>query len=183
MPVSEKTYRQLALEDPGGHWELHHGELRQKDGMSVEHNHVTRRLYGQLFLQLDQQEFEVSANMGHVRRSSESYYIPDVYVIPAEAVREGRRERPNRLEVYAMPLPLVVEIWSPSTGRFDVDSKLPEYQQRGDLEIWWIHPFERTLTAWRRQPDGSYAKSEYTGGVVHAVALPGVVIDLDALFA
>jgi len=25
------------------------------------------------------------------------------------------------------------------------------------LEIWRIHPDERTLTSWQRQPDGSYA--------------------------
>ena len=63
------------------------------------------------------------------------------------------------------------------------DEKLPEYQRRGDLEIWRIHPYDRTLIAWRRRPDGSYAQTTFTGGVVHPVALPGVAIDLDALFA
>jgi Uma2 family endonuclease len=76
-----------------------------------------------------------------------------------------------------------VEIWPRSTGDYDVEEKLPEYQRRGDLEIWRLHPYERTLTAWRRQPDGSYTETIYTGGVVHPVALPGVAIDLDALFA
>jgi len=183
MPVSEKTYRQLVLEDPDGHWELHHGQLRQKEGMSFEHNYVTDRLYRELIRQLDEQEFAVRADMGQVRRSSQSYYIPDVYVVPAKLVRRGRRERPNRLEVYDAPLPLVVEVWSPSTGNYDADSKLLEYQQRGDLEIWRVHPFEHTLTAWRRQPDGSYAESRHTSGVVETVALPGVVIDLATLFA
>jgi hypothetical protein len=45
-----------------------------------------------------------------------------------------------------------------------------------------IHPFDRTLTAWRRQPDGSYTESYYSGGSVQPVALPGVAIDLDTLF-
>ncbi len=35
-------------------------------------------------------------------------------------------------------------------GRVDVESKLPDYRRRGDLEVWRIHPYERTLTAWRR---------------------------------
>ena len=61
--------------------------------------------------------------------------------------------------------------------------KLREYQRRGDLEIWRIHPYEHTLTAWRRQPDGSYAESLHTSGTVSPNALPGVTIDLDALFA
>jgi len=76
----------------------------------------------------------------------------------------------------------VVEVWSPSTGDYDVDAKLPEYHRRGDQEIWRIHPYERMLTAWRRQPDGSYTETVYTGGVVHPLAFPVVAIDLDTLF-
>ena len=32
-----------------------------------------------------------------------------------------RAERAGRLEVYDDPMPLVVEVWSPSTGDYDVD--------------------------------------------------------------
>ena len=75
----------------------------------------------------------------------------------------------------------MVEVWSPSTGDYDVDAKLPVYQQRGDLEIWRIHPYERTLTTWRRQPDGSYEETLHRDGTITPVALPGVTIDLGAL--
>ena len=34
-----------------------------------------------------------------------------------------------------------------------------------------------------RQPDGSYEKSIFTSGIVRPVALPGVEIDLEALFS
>ena len=182
MPVSEKTYRRIALEDPSGHWELHCGQLRQKPDMSFEHNYVLTRLFRQLIAQLDERDFDVRANMGHVRRTAENYHIPDVYVVPVELVQRGRSRTPRALEVYASPLPLVVEVWSPSTGDYDVDAKLPEYQRRGDLEIWRIHPFEQTLTAWRRQPDGTYTEVSYRGGIVELVAFPGITIDLDALF-
>jgi Uma2 family endonuclease len=77
----------------------------------------------------------------------------------------------------------VVEIWSPSTGDFDMVEKLPDYQQRGDREIWYVHPYRRTLTAWRRQRDGTYSETIYRDGVVHSDSLPGVVIDLETLFA
>lgn len=182
MPVSQKTYLQVALEDFEGQWELHCGSLRQKPGMSVEHNHFMTRLFAQLIQQLDEREFTVRSNSGRARRSSESFYIPDVFVVPMELVRRVRNLRRRGLEFYEAPLPLVVEIWSPSTGAYDVDSKLPEYQRRGDLEIWRIHPYERTLTAWQRQPDGSYAESLHRGGMLQPVALPQVTIDLDALF-
>ena len=63
---------------------------------------------------------------------------------------------------------------------FSADSAV--YQQRGDLEIWRIHPYECTLTTWRRLPDGSYEEAVHSEGVVIPTALPGVVIDLAMLF-
>jgi Uma2 family endonuclease len=106
--------------------------------------------------------------------------MPDLMVVPA-AYSEEIRDRPV-LAIFSDPLPLVVEVWSPSTGDYDVDAKVPVYQQRGDLEIWRIHPYERTLTTWIRQSDGSYLESTYREGIIHPVALAGVTIDLDELF-
>lgn len=180
MPVSEQTYLRLALEDPG-QWELHCGHLRRKPGMTAEHNEVAFELGLRLGQQLNRNQYRVRVSLGHVRRSAESYYIPDVFVIPNELFQQ-QRGRPDVLEAYGAPLPLVIEVWSPSTGDYDVDAKLPEYQARGDLEIWRVHPFDRTLTAWRRQVDGTYAVSAFIGGTVQPVALPGVSIDLDTLF-
>jgi hypothetical protein len=82
-----------------------------------------------------------------------------------------------------------VEVWSRPTGAYDFETKLQGYRERGDRENWFIHPYERTLTAWRRQPDGSYAEEIYRGGLVAVascpqspgVPFPGVMIDLDAL--
>src|SRR5438552_19137947 len=148
--------------------------------MTANHILTMSRLCRQLYRQLDENEFDVRADFGTVRRSSQSYYIPDVYVVPLDQVQAQLGT--GRLEVFTVPLPLVVEVWSPSTGDYDVESKLPEYQARGDLEIWRIHPYERTLTAWVRRTDGSYAVSQYSGGVVRPAALPGVSIDLDTLF-
>jgi hypothetical protein len=54
---------------------------------------------------------------------------------------------------------------------------------RGDSEIWRLHPIERTLRGWRRRPDGGYDEFTASSGVIEPRALPGVRIDLDALFA
>ena len=180
MPVSERTYKNVALEDPSGRWELHHGQLRQKPLMSADHNRTISRLFGWIFQQVDQSHFEVRSNLGQVRRSSQSYYLPDVHVVPVELVQ--RQIGTGRLEVFSSPLPLVIEVWSPSTGDYDLESKLPEYQARGDLEIWRVHPYDHTLTAWVRQPDGSYVETLHTGGIVRPAALPEVAVDLDQLF-
>jgi hypothetical protein len=61
------------------------------------------------------------------------------------------RDRDDVLEVDDAPLPLVVEVWSRSTGGDDVEEKLADDQRRGDAEIWRLHPFEKTLTRWVRR--------------------------------
>jgi Uma2 family endonuclease len=180
--MSEEAYRQFALGDPQGQWELYRGQLREKPGMSVEHGDVTSNLLAFLYGQLDRNEYRIRTTHARLRRSADTYYIPDIVVIPNPIV-QALLERPGSLDAYPEPLPLVVEIWSPSTGRYDINEKLPDYQERGDLEIWYVHPYERSLTAWRRQPDGSYTESVYRGGIVRPESLPGVAIDLDALFA
>ncbi len=112
---------------------------------------------------------------------SKSYCVPDVFVVPVDAVKR-QLGRPGRLEYFAEAVLLVIEVWSRSTGRHDSTTKIPEYRNRGDLEIWQLHPYKRTLDAWRRQDDGTYEHSTYTGGTISPAFLPNVTIDLDALF-
>lgn len=181
MVISAQTYEQVAWEDPDGKWELHDGVLRQKPPMTNEHNSMQNVLGMMLGGQLDYRQFELRVDSGKTRRADHSYYIPDLFVVP-KALVLAHRGQGSQLEIYDEPLPLVVEVWSPSTGAYDIDDKIPEYERRGDLEVWRIHPYERTLRARRRQSDGSYTETLYTGGTVAPVALPGVVIDLDALF-
>ena len=181
MLVSERTYQCIALEDPNAKWELHRGRLREKPAMTWDHDVVSFRLGHRLQLQLSEDQFQVLVNGGRLRRTARNYSIPDVMVVPVELAVHLRGRR-DRLAYFKDPLPLVAEVWSPSTGVYDTDSKLPEYPRRGDREIWRLHPYERTLVAWRRRPDGTYAETLYRGGIVRSVALPNVAIDLDALF-
>src|SRR4051794_40636743 len=125
MPVSEATYQQVALEDPDGKWELHCGVLRQKDGMTASHNSISRRLGFRLQAQLPLERFDVCVNNGQVRRPGGSYFIPDVMVVPRAFIEALRRDRPDQLEMYEQPLQLIVEIWSPSTGEYDRETKVP----------------------------------------------------------
>jgi Uma2 family endonuclease len=178
--LSEQEYRDLALAEP--RWELWDGELREKPAMSIEHGSVSFYLAVALANQLDKRTHWVSHNEGKTRISGSTYFIPDVIVVPAGLLTPFRGD-PRALAAWAEPLPLVVEIWSPSTGSYDQARKLRAYRERGDQEIWYIHPYDRTLTAWRRQGDGSYVESHYAGGAVALSSLPGVVIDLDDLLA
>jgi Uma2 family endonuclease len=150
--------------------------------MGVEHGSVMMLLVAWLLDQLDRNEYLSRAQHARLRRSADIYYVPDIAVIPTPAVR-ALLEQPGSLDAYPESLPLVIEICSPSTGGYDINEKLPDYQQRGDLEIWYVHPYERSLTAWRRRPDGAYSESVYRGGIVRRGSLPGVALDLDTLFA
>ncbi|MGI8643550.1 MAG: Uma2 family endonuclease [Thermomicrobiales bacterium] len=179
--ISPTTYERVALRDPDGQWELYHGQLREKPGMSADHNDVMFELPHQVRNQLERDAYRIRSNSARLRVSERNYYIPDVAVIPTATAR-ALQGGPHHLEIYVDPLPLVVEIWSPSTGSYNISEKLAGYQERGDLEIWRIHLYERTLTPWRRQSDGSYTETQYQEGTITPEFLPGVTIDLETLF-
>ncbi len=179
--MGEGAYQRFVLSRAEGNWELHDGRLVEKPGVTWEHGSIAAFLSYLLQHQLDRTEYEVRIGEGRVRKPADTIFIPDVLVVPTAFSWEFR-DRPGVLAIFSDPLPLVVEIWSSSTGDYDVDAKLPIYQKRGDLEIWRIHPYEKTLTSWQRQADGSYRETIYRGGVVSPVALPGVEIDLERLF-
>jgi Uma2 family endonuclease len=180
--MTEEAYREFALGDTSGLWELVRGQLRERPAMTARHGDVMDSLLHQLYEQLDRQAYRLRVQHARLRHSSDTYYIPDVAVVPTLAVETLLDHPGETLDAYPEPLPLVVEIWSPSTGRYDIHEKLPDYKARGDPEIWYIHPYERTLTAWRRQPDGTYTESVYRGGVVVPPSLPGVAIEIELLF-
>jgi len=179
--VSQATYQAISLEDPHHQWELFDGCLAEKPPMTVFHNRLMARLTAQLVRQLDENEFEVRMNTGRLSSGGFSYVIPDVHVVPIGLIRSDSTDA-SPLDVLSQPMPFVAEVWSPSTGDYDVDRKLPEYRTRGDREIWRLHPSDRTLDAWRRREAGGYKESFHTSGLVHLAGLPGVIIDLDRLF-
>lgn len=182
MSITKQTeaFEALLRTLPEGEWELYDGELREKPPMTAEHASAAFDLGVQLANQLRRDEYRVRVNAGHLQHTT-SYFIPDVVVLPAASERAQRRG-PDHFEIYDEPVPFVAEAWSHSTGTYDVNRKIPEYQRRGDHEIWRIQPYERSVTIWRRQPDGTYTEQVVTGGKIEIASLPGVVIDLDVLW-
>lgn len=179
--ITEQEYLELALNEPDRFWELWDGVPVEKPWMSMRHNAVAFYLGAALANQLDQRSYRITVNGDRTRISARAYYIPDLMVIP-EAYQAVFEPEGETIGVHPEPLPLVVEVWSPTTGHYDLVVKLRSYQERGDEEIWYLHPNDRTLTSWRKQPDGGYAESLHRGGIVSVASLPGVTIDLDKLF-
>ena len=177
--ITEAEYQQIVLADHERNWELLNGQLREKPATSWDHDEVVSVLSNMLFNQLDRRQYRVRVE-GRIRRPG-TIFRPGVSVVPTDLGDEFRG-RPGVLAIFSEPLPLVVEVWSRSTGNHDVDAKVPIYQQRGDLEIWRIHPYERTVTVWRRREDASYDQSTVREGTIRPAALPGVTIDVAQLF-
>lgn len=178
MSISFETYQRVALEDLEGKWELVCGRFRRKPMVTMKHGRTARRLLMLVASQLGWRDWSVGQT--RLRISSGTCYITDLAALPMSLVSTLADDQ---FEVYDQPLPLVAEVWSPSTDGYDVDAKLSDYQIRGDREIWRVDPYGHTVSTWRRQPDGTYQEAVIRGGIVRPVALPGVSIDLDKLFA
>jgi Uma2 family endonuclease len=176
--MSEEEYREFALTAEGKLFELWDGVPRQKPPMNMMHGCVASYLGFGLANQLDRRVHRININGGRTRCSARTYYIPDVIVIPS-VVQE--LYDPDALGAYAEPLSLVVEVWSWTEEPYDFEAKLQAYRERGDEEIWYIHPFERTLISWQKQSNGSYREATFQGGRVPVISLPGVTIDFDEL--
>jgi Uma2 family endonuclease len=76
----------------------------------------------------------------------------------------------------------IAEVLSPTTSRHDQFVKIPVYERVGVLEVWLIHPIERTLTVYRLE-NGRYGRPiilELKGRATIG-ALPGVSVDWDRI--
>jgi Uma2 family endonuclease len=180
--MTETAYEAVALSEEGRFLELWHGAPLEKPPVSFVHGDIMGELAALLTIALPRERWNIRVEHARVRARDGSIFIPDVAVVPAALVARGLAETPDRLEVYAEPVPFVAEVWSPATGRYDLRVKLAAYRERGDAEIWRLHPHERTLTRWLRQEDETYAELIHTGGPVALAALPDATIDLGPLF-
>jgi Uma2 family endonuclease len=126
--ISEQDYLELALNEPDRFWELWDGVPVEKPGMSMRHNAVAFYLGVQLANQLDQRFYRITVNGDRTRISPRTYYIPDLMVIPEsyQAVFEPEGEM---IGVHPDPLPLVDEVWSPTTGHYDLVVKLRAHKE------------------------------------------------------
>jgi Uma2 family endonuclease len=134
MRVTPEQYRRIALEDRDGAWELHRGRLRQKPAGSFVHNQTVHLLADQTYRQIDSAAFTIRVNCGRVSGRNESYYVPDLFVVPRNLI-EPDWSAQDVLETYGQPLPLVVEVWSPSTGGYDVDASSPSTSVAATLKF------------------------------------------------
>lgn len=171
------TYERLAAHDEYERTELWDGVPVEKPTMSHGHGDVMVALVIAIDPQLDFGQARLRVNHAKLAVPGGTYYIPDVAILPAAAFGE-----PTDADLNHAPAMLVAENWSPSTGAYDVNVKLPGYMARGDAEIWRVHPLERIVTRWVRMPDGRYQETTIADGRIELAALPGVGVDVASVF-
>ena len=95
-----------------------------------------------------------------------------------------RRERRGVFSSDAVegPPDLVIEILSPSTHAYDEGHKAKLFAEAGVPEFWLADPFAGTLRVFVLI-DGAYHEVPHEHSVVRSVVLPGLAVDVAALFA
>jgi Uma2 family endonuclease len=107
-------------------------------------------------------------------------YQPDLALYRAEQVTTDER---GKRVVSGVPC-IVVEVFSPSTRRFDLLRKRADYERLGAAEVWFIDPDERNVLIERRDaPGGPFRTYELEpDGLLTTAELPGFAIAVAALF-
>lgn len=108
-------------------------------------------------------------------------FVPDVWWVPNERRPASHQSR------FADPPPLVAEVRSPSTWRYDVGTKLRKYEQAGVAEVWLIDTAADVVMVFRRsrpdQPDFDVSLELGPTEELTTPLIPGWTIDLAELFS
>ena len=108
-------------------------------------------------------------------------YKPDLWWVPESQRLAGTDNR------FTTPPPLVVEVRSPSTWRYDVGTKLRTYEASGVAEVWLIDTENDVVVVHRRSSaDAARFDVELTLTATDTLTtplIPGWTVDLNALFS
>ncbi len=180
------TYAEYLTWPDGERDELINGiaYVREPPAPSRFHQELVGELYHQLRLALEGRSCRAYIAPFDVRlpRSGEADELIDTVVQPDVLVacdlskldERGMRGAPD----------WIAEILSPSTASHDQVVKLPTYERAGVLEVWLVHPADRTLSIYRLE-GGRYGRPTILGlaGRTTISAIRGVSIDLDRISA
>ena len=156
--------------------------VREPPSPSRPHQELVGELYLQIRLALEGRRYRAYVAPFDVRlpKAGEADHQIDTVVQPDVLVvcdlnkldARGMRGAPDWL----------AEILSPTTASHDQIVKLPVYERAGVLEVWLIHPTDRTLTIYRLE-NGRYGRPlvHQLKGRTTMTAIPGVSIDWDRL--
>ena len=173
------TYDDLrAMPDDGQRYELIDGVLVVPAAPSLLHMNAIAHLWAAFLPYLI--EHLLLNNFGSapvdVKFSDRRVLQPDfVFVSP-----ERQHLLANRQYIDGTP-DLVIEVLSPSNRSYDLEEKYRIYEEEGVREYWIVDPGAETLKIFLLQ-DGRFVEQPNVDGIAQSVVLPGLEIDVAALF-
>lgn len=156
--------------------------LREPPAPSRSHQELVGELYYQVRLALEGTSFRAYIAPFDVRlpKDGEADELIDTVVQPDVLIvcdlekldQRGMRGAPD----------WIAEVLSPTTASHDQTVKLRTYERAGVLEVWFVHPSDRTLTVHRLE-HGHYGRPIILElkGLIAIGAVPDVAIDWDLL--
>lgn len=158
------------------------GELVVVNSPAARHNRIIFDLvFGFGLLAQDRPGLGELGAAADVRIDDHNVFVPDLWWVPEERRLDDDASR------FSAPPPLVVEVRSPPTWRYDVGPKLRHYETAGVAEVWLIDTAADAVLVYRRSDDGSPTfdvSLELTADETLTTPLiPGWTIDLGELFA
>ena len=178
--VQKRTAREEFMQLPeGAPYQLIGGKLVKESSPTRWHQRSQTRLGVELV------NFVTSRSLGEVyfapfdiHLAEEEIYQPDILFVSNERLLIIR----DRF-VEGAP-DLVVEILSPSTGRYDLWHKRDVYERSGVKEYWILDPMEGSIEV-LALIDGVFEPVDRatTSGTVTSRLLPGFRVDVSAIFS
>jgi Uma2 family endonuclease len=164
-------------EHDGRRYELIDGEIVVSASPSTAHQRAWRWLFRLVDGWVDSRDLgEVFTAPYDVVLGTYQTFVPDICF-----VSRARSDIIGPNGVNGAP-DLIVEILSPSTRREDLVHQFAEYARAGVPEYWIADVIARQFFAYALGPAG-YVLLPEVGGKVGSAVLPGLAIDLAALFA
>lgn len=121
------------------------GELVVVNSPAARHNRVINRLLRRYWSHADSYTGcgEVGTS-GDVAIGEHNVFVPDLWWVP-----DDQRLADDQCR-FPSPPPLVVEVRSPSTWRYDVGPKLRHYEAAGVDEVWLVDTAADVVLVYRR---------------------------------
>jgi Uma2 family endonuclease len=174
------TYDDLerARETSADRFELIEGELFVTPAPALRHQDILGNLY------VPMRQAVQDPGLGRVYLAPVDVRLAEHTIVqPDLVVVLGDRSRIlGQLRIDGAPS-LIVEIASPSTSTRDLGIKRDLYARHGVPEYWFTDTDARTMTIFSNPRDGRYHGETVATDVAVSVTIPGVSVDLAALFA
>jgi len=173
------TYADYCEWDDDTRWELIDGVPYAMAAPTTKHQRLLGKLFRKFAEHLDDKECEVFIAPYDVRlnvdKADDTVVQPDLLVVcDSDKIGDkGCNGTPD----------LVIEILSPSTGKYDMMTKFAKYHKAGVREIWFVDPETHEAKIYKRQNDG-YTVSIYgSKDKITVGILPELTIYMNEMFA